>query len=344
MKELVLNKNLIFRFIGIILFIVFFYYISDALAPIIISFILFYILNPLVIKLSEKQPKGLNIPIQISIVIAFIFASCILFLLFKFILPPLIAEFKIFGKNISHYIENTRIVLQNIRIWYAGYSIPQTVDTAITQSIDGVIKTIVAMAEQTIRSILIFSSKFIQIITIPILTYYLLKDKNTIKKGLISLAPSKSHPFINRVLDKINNVLNNYVKGVFLLCIFIGITSTIGLFLLGVKYFLILGLIAGITEAIPFIGPWIGGVPAIIIAFLSSPILALKVFMLYLCIQVLENTILVPKILGIKLDLHPAAIIIAMLILGKLMGTWGLFFAAPILAVLRILYLEIQEG
>ena len=66
--------------------------------------------------------------------------------------------------------------------------------------------------------------------------------------------------------------------------------------------------------------------------------------MLYLCIQVLENTILVPKILGIKLDLHPAAIIIAMLILGKLMGTWGLFFAAPILAVLRILYLEIQEG
>jgi predicted PurR-regulated permease PerM len=149
---------------------------------------------------------------------------------------------------------------------------------------------------------------------------------------------------MKRILTKINNVLYGYVKGIGILCVVIGFASSVGLYFLGVKYFLILGIIAGVCEAIPFIGPWIGAVPAIVIAALVSPALAVQVAVLYSILQWTENHLLAPKVLGDQLALHPAVIIIAILILGKLAGAWGLFFAAPIVAIFRIIYEEIQEG
>ena len=338
------NKKLLWRFVIVLLILAILYYVSDVLVPVIISFILFYILNPIVTLLSCKRPKGLNLPVQISILIAFALIFSVFYLFFRFIIPPLANEFRLFGQNIPKYISEIKQLVNNLRMWYAGQSIPQSLENAIIQSFNNLVSTAVSLAEQIIKSILSVSSRFIQLIIIPILTYYLLKDKDSIKKGVISLLPFKNHNNVEKGVKEVNDVLNNYIKGVTMLCFFIGTTSTIGLFLLGVKYYIILGIIAGITEAIPFIGPWIGGVPAVTIAFLTSPILALKVFLFYMGLQLLENSILVPKILGVKLNLHPIAIIIAMLVLGKLIGAFGLFFAAPILAILRIIYLEIQEG
>lgn len=337
------NKKALLRLLLLLSFFVFLYYIREALSPIIISLFLFYILNPFVSFLSNKRPKGLQLPIQLAIVTVFMATICLLYLFFKFIIPPLSLEFKNFAQNIPQYLISAKNTMDTLKQWYSGFALPSEVRDMLTQNIQEIINIIFTFAEQMAKGLLSVVTKFIQIIVIPILTYYFLKDKQSIRNGLIDLIPEKSQPKAVRILSRINTVLNSYVKGVGILCLIIGVASTIGLFILGVKYYLILGLIAGLTEAIPFIGPWIGAIPAIIIAFIASPILAVQVALLYILIQTIENHFLVPKILGDKLELHPTAVIISILILGKLLGTWGLFFAAPITAILKILYQEIQE-
>ncbi len=330
------TRSLILRIAVAILALAFVYYIRDVLAPIVISLFLFYILNPLVSFLSEKRPKGLGINISLSILISFFFAGLAIYLFFRFVIPPLAFEFKHFGQNIPTYIEAAKNTLNTIRDWYLGYGLPEEIHTLISQSIQSVIDTMMSFAEDLAKGLLSISTKFIQLIVIPVLTYYLLKDRKAIKEGLINLSPHKGRPRIIRIIDRINKVLNSYVKGIGILCLVIGLASTAGLFILGV--------IAGITEAIPFIGPWIGAVPAVIVAALASPALAIQTAVLYTVIQAAENHLLVPKVLGNQLELHPAAIIIAILILGKIAGAWGLFFAAPIVPILRIIYEEVQEG
>jgi predicted PurR-regulated permease PerM len=113
---------------------------------------------------------------------------------------------------------------------------------------------------------------------------------------------------------------------------------------MGLKFFLVPGLIAGVTELIPIVGPIIGAVPAIIIALLVSPSLAIAVVVFYLVLQTLGAYILVPKLMGNKLDLHPLTILLGVLILGNLIGVWGIFFAAPIIAILKVIYLELRKN
>lgn len=338
------NRNLIIRIVFAVLAIAFIYYIRDILVPIIISLFLFYILNPIVSRLSDKRPKGLGLNVNLSIFISFAFLAFLIYLFFKFVIPPLAIEFKHFGENIPTYAEAIKHTLKAVRDWYMGFSLPEQLHGIISQSINGVIDAIISFAQQSARGLLSITTKFIQLIVIPVLTYYLLKDKNTIKQGLVELIPSKGRSRVTRIIHRVNNVLNNYVKGIGILSLIVGAASIAGLFSLGVKYFLILGIIAGICEAIPFVGPWIGAVPAVVVAALTSPMLAAEVAVLYVLIQWLENHLLVPKILGDQLSLHPAAIIIAILILGKIAGAWGLFFAAPIVAILRIIYEEVQLG
>ncbi len=338
------NRKVILRIFISILAVAFVFYIRDVMAPIVISLFFFYVLSPIVSKLSDKRPKGLGINISVSIFISFFLTGLAIYLFFKYIIPPLAYEFRHFGENIPLYIESARNTFNSFKEWYSDFGLPVSVQNVITQSIQGVIDGMMSFAEELAKSLLSVSTKFIQLVVIPVLTYYLIKDKDTIKDGMVDLMPVHGRPRAKRILSKINNVLNGYVKGIGILCLVISIAAAIGLFLLGVKYFLILGIIAGICEAIPFIGPWIGAVPAIVIAALVSPLLAIQVAILFAVLQWTENHLLAPKVLGDQLALHPAVIIIAILILGKIAGAWGLFFAAPIVAILRILYEEIQEG
>jgi len=345
MKAFVKDKYRIWiRALAAVLILAAFYYIRDVLPPIIIAVLLFYALNPLVSWLSNKKPKGIGLPINISILISFLLAFLAFYLFFRFIIPPIAAEFKLFGQNIPEYIASAKQAMDSLRQWYAGYALPEEVQNIIAQSFQGLLDSILGFGEEMFKGIVSIATRFIQIIIIPILTYYLLKDKETLKRGLLELVPPAYQPRTTRILSKINKVLSGYVKGVLLLCLMVGTTAGIGLYLLGVRYFMVLGLIAGVTEAITFIGPWIGAVPAVLIAFLSSPALAIQVIALYLAIQALEHSVFVPKVFSDQLDLHPVAIIIALLVLGKLLGPLGLFFAAPIVAILRIIYEEIQEG
>lgn len=338
-----IDQRQLVRVIGLLLFLGFLYLIQNTLFPIVIALILFYLLNPLTSLLSRPRPKGLGLNRTVSILISALALILIIVALVSFILPPFILEFNRLSANMSQYIDSISQTLDSLKTWYTGTELPEQVNTIISNSLQNIVNYMLDFTQQTAASLVGVLSQFINLIVIPIIAFYLLKDKEKIFSGLIELLPKEHQKKTATILRQINTLLYNYFRGVFLLCMLIGFLCGLGLYLLGVKFFLILGLIAAVTEFIPVIGPFIGAVPAVIIAFITSPALAIKVVILYIIIQSIENTLLVPRIMGEKLNLHPVTVILALLVLSKLIGGWGLFFAAPIAGIIKILYLELRK-
>lgn len=320
--------------IGVFLALVaFLFYIQQILYPIIIALVLYYILSPLARSLSKKM--GPSLAAGLSLVIFFL--AVIIF--FSFIIPPFAGEFSNLINQLPQYIETVKDIFQKIGIWRQG--IPEPISNILSNGVENILNFMVDFAQKAAVALISVLSQFINLIIIPMIAFYLLKDASSISRGLRDLLPQEHREVFARITLQISQVLNNYVRGVSLLCLIVGTACGLGLYLIGMKYYLILGAIATVTEFIPIIGPFLGAVPAVIVAFWVSPLAALKVVILYLAIQMVENSVLAPKIIGKKLNLHPLTIIISILVLGKLIGAWGLFFAAPIAAILKVFYLEL---
>jgi predicted PurR-regulated permease PerM len=131
--------------------------------------------------------------------------------------------------------------------------------------------------------------------------------------------------------------LSKFIQGQLLTAIIVGVLETIGLFLVRVKYPLVLGVIGGIAEIIPYFGPVIGAVPAVAIALIESPIKAMWAVLVYVVVQQLENAYISPKIIEGRLGLHPVATIMVILAGGKFFGVAGMLLAVPVTAILRVL-------
>jgi len=338
MKQLIFIRVLVLAVLTVLL-----YFAIDILVPVLISFVLFYILNPLVEALSNRRPKGAGLNRTFSVAAAIVVFFLAILLVLRFVVPPLAVEFGRLSENMPQYITALKEALGSAQEWYRGFKLPPQVNRVIGNSAENIVKYMVSFAQGSAEKLASMLSQFLNLIIIPIITFFLLRDKELIKKGFISFLPKNHRKRADGILAKIDSSMRNYFKGVFLLCIIVGIMVGASMYLLGLKYFMLLGVIAAITEFIPIIGPFIAAVPAVILAFLNSAALAFSVIIVYIAVQTLENLVIVPKIMGDKLKLHPLTILIAMLVFGKLLGAWGLFIAAPVTAVLKILYEQLLK-
>ena len=147
-----------------------------------------------------------------------------------------------------------------------------------------------------------------------------------------------------RIIRVINHILSSYIRGQLLLALAVGLATTAGMLIVGAPYALILGIVSGITEIIPVVGPVIGAVPGILIALvLGDWLLLLKVVLIYVVVQQLENNLLVPKIQGDSVNLHPAIIMVALVVGSQVAGLIGLILAVPTTAILRDVYLYLYR-
>lgn len=331
------------RIISLVLFAALLYFARGALLPIVISLLLFYTLHPAV-KLAERLfPKKFPFTRDISIILAFVLFSLVCLVAFEFVIPPFVDEFNQLSLNLPDFITQLRAVARSSQQWYAGFRLPAEVDTAITTGLNNAFSYISNFLQQLVLGLVGILGQFIGFIVIPVIVYYLLKDDDKLATGLMKLTAAQHQETLETLLKKIDFILKSYVEGQIIICSLIGLVTGLGLYLMGVKFFLVLGLIAAVTELIPIIGPVIGAIPAVVIALLVSPALTIQVVVFYSVLQTIGAYILVPKLMGNKLDLHPLTILLAVLVLGNLIGIWGIFFAAPIMAILKVLYLELRK-
>ncbi|MEZ4505724.1 MAG: AI-2E family transporter [Thermomicrobiales bacterium] len=178
------------------------------------------------------------------------------------------------------------------------------------------------------------------VISVFVITFYYLMEKDFTRSLLLMQFRPSTASRIRRTLDNVDQQLGRWMRGQLTLCLIIGITSTIAYGLLDVRFWPVLGLIAGVTEAIPIIGPWIGGIPAVAMALTQSWEKALMVAGVAIAIQFTENWVLVPRVMKGAVGLTPLTVFLALLVGTEFMGVIGALLAIPIAAAIQVIVSE----
>jgi predicted PurR-regulated permease PerM len=185
---------------------------------------------------------------------------------------------------------------------------------------------------------------FLTFITVAVFSFYLLLERDKLKKNLYLFFPHLDKNKVNSMAHKIEMKLGAWVRGEIILMLIVGLTTYIGLTILGVEYALPLAVIAGVLELVPTIGPIISSIPAILIALVQGPVLAIAVLAMYILIQQAENNFLVPKVMEKAVGVLPLITIASLLIGGTLFGVIGAVIAVPAVVILHVLFEEYVES
>jgi predicted PurR-regulated permease PerM len=219
-------------------------------------------------------------------------------------------------------------------------------DFDITGQLSGLVSRLFSVFSQALlvfQYVLGLVSGLLDVLMILLLALYITTDGPRIGRYLRAFLPPDRHEQAARVTSRIFQRLGGWVSGQLLLCLIIGSMSWLGLTIIGIPYAVVLALIAGIMEAVPNVGPIIAAVPAVLIAALYSPWQALLVAILYLVIQQLENYVVVPRIMSKAVELHPLAVLLALMVGGELMGVLGAVLAVPVTAAISVVVDEIRS-
>jgi predicted PurR-regulated permease PerM len=180
------------------------------------------------------------------------------------------------------------------------------------------------------------------IVTILILAFYFMLDAERFAHSFVRLFPRTERARVQAACERVSSKVSAWLGGQILLGTIIGVSAAVGLFLMGVPYFYVLALIAGVGELVPIVGPVIAAIPAIAVGFTVSPALAVGVAVFYLVQQQFENHVLVPKIMERQVGVSAALVIVALLIGGTLMGIVGAILAVPTVAILQVIFEEVM--
>ena len=185
----------------------------------------------------------------------------------------------------------------------------------------------------------------IELFLVPILAFYFLADGPGIRQQALFFVPRRYLARTEQTLERADDMFQRYIKGQVILCLIAFAVVTLGLWAIGVDFYLLLGLIAGLTRAVPIIGPIVGAIPILIVVLLTKSFaISLWVLVLFSVMHLLESKFVMPAVLGQQLDLHPVLIIVALLIGAQMGGLLGVFLAAPVLAVVKVLIAQRRDG
>ncbi len=314
------------------------YLIRDVVAILLFSLILVSILEPGVNWLRLKK-----VPKTLSVVLIYLILFSIFALILALIIPPIGDQVDQLTNNFPVYWQKFSIESKNIGQFLNQYGAGREIESAIRNLKFNLPQTTTGLFSSVGR----FLASLFTIFIVLVITFYVLAEENATKRIFHSILPSKYLPYIYQVFSRIQTKLGLWLRGQLTLSLIVFLLVYIGLSLLGVKYALILGIVAGLLEFIPYIGPTFSGALAVILTFFQSPIKALLVLILYIFIQLLENNLLVPNIMRRAVGLNPVVSITALLVGGNLGGVIGAILAIPIATALNVFaqdFLEKKRG
>jgi predicted PurR-regulated permease PerM len=329
--------------IGLLIILVIAFYvlfrIRITLFPLIVAAGMAFLLSPFVNWMSKKMKRGL------AIFIAYALFTGIMFTFFFFTVPMIYDQFGVFISKFPVYITNlTNIInywiekspfIDNVE-GILGKNFLPVDSNAINQYVGGLFS---GSNLNYLQGITTFTKSFLNLVIAfvlgPILGIYILKDAGRLKILLIKISPSKYKYQLNLVLDRLEKVGGRYLRGQILVSVIVGFLCGMVLFLLKVDFPVLLGFIAGISNLIPFIGPFIGAVPAALAALFISPLKALLVILLFIAVQQLDSYVISPNVMKHQVGVHPAVVIIVLIAAGAVFGLIGLLIAVPVTAMLQ---------
>ncbi|GAB6139247.1 AI-2E family transporter [Halanaerobaculum tunisiense] len=289
-----------------------------------------YVLNPIINKLVKQGMPRLG-------ALIFVFGGLITLFIFLFVtvIPAIINELETLTNRLPFYITKLDQIINQVNRRYHQVDIPPALNTVLDRVMLRVKEFSLEFIERTTQVILDLLSRMFSLVMAPILAFYLLKDLEIITDYFWSVIPSRYQIEFNKLLTRIDHGLVGFFKGQLIVSMLVGVLSTVVLYWLRVKFSLLIGLLAGIFNVIPYFGPFFGALLAGVIAFDTSVRLGFRVVLLFFVIQQLEGNIISPKIMGEEVGLHPIIIIFSLLAGGELLGILGMLVAIPVAIIVK---------
>lgn len=323
-----------------------------ALFPFIFSLALAYLLFPLVAfferGLHRLFPR-LRAMRPLAILLTYMVAILVLVLFFLMVVPVVSQQFASLWSNRQEIVGAIQQHVNQGLVWYRA-TLPADIQAQIDQAIQAagtrVSGALQAGLVQTITAVTGTLAFVASLVIVPVWLFYVLNDQSQFMRTAVALIPARVRADVVNVARISDRILGKYLRGQLLLCVVVGVVTTIGLTALRVPFPAVLGLIAGIFEILPFVGPLLGAAPAVLVAVIQDPLLGLWTALLFIVIQQVENTVLVPRISGKAVELHPALIVLVLIIGSEVAGLTGAVLAVPVTAIIRDVfkYLYLRLG
>lgn len=303
----------------------------------IVSVIIAYIINPAMVKLEEKIHNR-----TLAILLVYVLVVLVFVLIFVMIIPGTMREFRNFVAQLPRMMSNFTGFLDEIQRQSVGKDtflsnlIPELIGSLKTNLLN-LQNLVFSSMGQVMASVSTIVSGILRLILVPIISFYLLKDKEIIIDKIVSaVKPEKRESFLD-ISREIDASMASFIRGKLIMAFFVGVLTAIALLLFRVDFAIVIGIITGVADIIPYIGPFLGFLPAILMALFDNPIKALWVGIVFGLIQWAENNLLGPRILGTTTGMHPIVVLLSLIVGGGMFGVPGMILSVPVVAIIKIL-------
>lgn len=317
-------------------------FLSVVMLPVILSGLLFYLLNPLV-DLMEKYK--INRVLAISII--FVIIAFLLIIGLAVAIPNLQRQVIIFAQNVPSYIEDADRVIDDLVTKRLPDDFRPQLEQVLAQfstQATAWASNISSKAVNWVSAIISGTSQVIvALIIMPFMLFYLLRDGKGLRDYITQFLPNKLREPVGKVLSDVNQQLANYVRGQITVAVIVAIMFIIFFKIIGLRYAVALGVTAGVLNLVPYLGSFLAMIPALVLGLIAGPVMLLKVIIVFIVEQTIEGRFVSPLILGSQLNIHPITILFVLLTSGSMFGIWGVLLGIPIYASAKVVISEIFD-
>jgi predicted PurR-regulated permease PerM len=312
-------------------------YVNPVVPPLLLAVVVVYLLNPIVTALERR-----GVPRLAGAGIVYVLFILLVALAIDLLVPLVTRQISQVVDHFPGYVADAQTQLRrlaarfgaepnfqldadHIRNWLAAGDNRQ----AVTRYLTG----LRSFTTSLLSTLVIF-------VIGPIMAFYLLVDLPRLQRGAMVLVPPGRRDEIRGLMDRISQAVGGFFRGQLLVALFVGVASSIGLWLVGLPFWLLVGMVAGVFNLVPLIGPFIGGGLAVVIALVAGePLTALWAALVLLAVQQLDNHLISPNVMSRTVQLHPVVVMLALLVGASFAGLFGMLVIVPLVAVAKIVFL-----
>lgn len=308
-------------------------FLKAVLAPFLIAMIISYVLNPVVCSLNERK-----VPRTIAVLLIYaVFLTSVVVIMMNLI-PMFIKQWEELHEHMPGLTVRAQNLIDDLN---DNKLLPESVRLGIDRSLMQLEKMISNSVAHFLNEIGTTINMLFIAFIIPFLAFYILKDFQLIEKAAIAIVPKTHRKQTVKLMLDIDTALGNYIRGQLLVCVIVGVLAYLGYWLVGMPYPLLLASVVAVFNIIPYLGPFFGAAPALVMASTISFKMVLFVGLVNVAVQILEGNVISPQVVGRTLHMHPLTIIFVLLVGGEVAGIIGLILAVPIFAVLKVIFQHI---
>lgn len=312
-------------------------FFNAILPPVLLATIQYYLMNPIVDFLEKRA----HFPRILSIVILYIIVVILLVWIIVSIVPILQEQTNSLIKNWPKYWNDAQktveTTLHDPRLSEVRNNLNKSISSAQDKIIKAGQQSITIAINNIFSAVNVLTMVFMTLLTAPFVLFFMLKDGHNLKPYIARVAPKRMQAGFSGLLHDINRAISSYVRGQITVAFWVGVMFAIGYSVIGLQYGIILAIAAGILNMIPYFGTFIAIIPALILGIMNSPMMLIKVIIVFAIEQTIEGRVISPLVMGSKMDMNPVTTILLLIGASSVAGLVGVIFAIPIYAVVKII-------